>query len=62
MDVCGCVCGWCVQNPDLLVAMRDIKKGEEITYDYVQTECHPDFLLAEKVSQREMHMKGQTGQ
>ncbi len=35
-------------NPDLLVARRDIKKGEEITYDYVLTEANPEWILAEK--------------
>jgi len=28
-----------------LVAMRDIKKGEEIAYDYALTESHPSFLI-----------------
>jgi hypothetical protein len=28
--------------------MRDIKKGEEITYDYVLTEADPDWILADK--------------
>lgn len=36
------------ENDDLLVAMRDIKKGEEICYDYVLTENNPEFILAEK--------------
>jgi len=27
-------------------AMRDIKEGEEITYDYALTECDPDWILA----------------
>ena len=31
------------EGDDLLVAMRDIKAGEEIYYDYALTENHPDF-------------------
>jgi SET domain-containing protein len=27
------------------VALRDIKKGEEIAYDYALTECHEAFRL-----------------
>jgi hypothetical protein len=33
------------EGDDLLVAMRDIKKGEEIYYDYALTENHPDFAF-----------------
>lgn len=36
------------ESEDLLVAARDIKKGEEIVYDYALTECEPDWILAEK--------------
>jgi SET domain-containing protein len=36
---------WYVGN-DLLVAKRDIKKGEEICYDYALTESDPDWILA----------------
>ncbi|CAF1221890.1 unnamed protein product [Didymodactylos carnosus] len=35
-------------NPDLLVASRYIKSGEEITYDYVMTEADPTWRLADK--------------
>jgi len=31
-----------------IVAMRDIKTGEEITYDYALTECNPKWILAGK--------------
>ncbi len=37
----------CYESPDLLVARRRIAIGEEITYDYVQTECDEEFVLAE---------------
>lgn len=33
------------QSDSELVAMRDIKQGEEIAYDYALTECHPEFRL-----------------
>jgi SET domain-containing protein len=33
------------QSDNELVAMRDIKKGEEIAYDYALTECHEAFRL-----------------
>jgi len=33
------------QNDDLMVAMRDIKKGEEICYDYALTENNPQFEI-----------------
>ena len=33
---------------DLLVAMRDIREGEELTYDYALTESDPDWVLAER--------------
>lgn len=35
-------------NDNLLVACRDIKKGEEIVYDYALTECDPTYILAPK--------------
>nr|BAJ97798.1 predicted protein [Hordeum vulgare subsp. vulgare] len=35
------------ENDDLLVAMRYIKKGEEICYDYCLTEANPDWKLAD---------------
>ena len=43
-------CPHCVGNAwyegdALLVAMRDIKAGEEIFYDYALTENHPDFAF-----------------
>jgi len=37
--------GW-YEGDDLLVALRDIKSGEEITYDYALTENRPDWVLA----------------
>ena len=30
------------------MAMRDIKAGEEITYDYALTQGHPEWILAPK--------------
>jgi hypothetical protein len=33
------------QSDNELVALRDIKKGEEIAYDYALTECHSEFKL-----------------
>jgi len=35
-------------NDELLVAMRDIKKGEELCYDYALTEGDEDWVLAPK--------------
>lgn len=35
------------EGDDLLVAMRDIRAGEEICYDYALTENHPDFAFPE---------------
>jgi len=35
-----------LQNDDLLIAKRDIKKGEELCYDYALTEGDPDWVLA----------------
>ena len=35
-------------SSDLLVARRNINKGEEITYDYCLTESNPDWILAPK--------------
>eukprot|EP01101_Sappina_pedata_P005955 TRINITY_DN284_c0_g1_i1.p2 TRINITY_DN284_c0_g1~~TRINITY_DN284_c0_g1_i1.p2 ORF type:complete len:363 (+),score=128.16 TRINITY_DN284_c0_g1_i1:50-1090(+) len=32
-------------DDDTLIAKRDIKKGEEITYDYALTECSPDWSI-----------------
>jgi len=37
--------GW-YEGDDLLVALRDIKPGEEITYDYALTENRSDWVLA----------------
>lgn len=36
------------ESDELLVAMRTIKKGEEITYDYALTQGHPEWTLAPK--------------
>ncbi|ELR24098.1 SET family protein [Acanthamoeba castellanii str. Neff] len=35
---------WYISDNEL-VALRDIKKGEEIAYDYALTECHEAFRL-----------------
>jgi len=36
--------GW-YESGELLVALKDIKSGEEIAYDYALTESDPEFLL-----------------
>jgi hypothetical protein len=36
------------QSDELLVAMRDIKAGEELCYDYALTEANDEWVLAEK--------------
>jgi len=33
------------QNGELLIAMKDIKAGDEIAYDYALTECNPEWSL-----------------
>lgn len=44
-------CGW-YEGSDLLVALRDIRKGEEIAYDYALTESAPHFVLQCRCGQK----------
>ena len=36
------------ESDELLIAKQDIKKGQEITYDYCLTKSDPDWILAPK--------------